>query len=234
MITLDDKKGATLQSAGTQAKPGDVAVPASWSCSDDRIYMSAPEKNQIYVWKDTLTTNPQVDSRWDAGPRPTRLAVDPRGRWVYAINDGCATVTVVRADTGGFVTKLPVGTDSNLIAVSSCGTRLCVASPVSGTVSVFDTDSQQIVEVADPVWVGAKPSALALSPDGGRLFVALDGSKHLVVVDTAGPEPIVLPETIPLGDGVNGAGSGPELPEVPVALVVTKPSHSPQKKGNAQ
>ncbi|MGW1143474.1 DUF6603 domain-containing protein [Streptomyces sp. NPDC002454] len=230
IVTMDPAKGTATKgvSNGTYPanSPRDVAVAAGQQDpANPKIYVSDQDTDTIYVWKNATTTNPDKNTKWAAGRRPARLAVDPKGRWVYAVNDRCATVTVVSVDEGGVVATLPTGTDPSVLTVSADGTRLFVASPVSGTVSVFDTsvtNAKEIRSVGDPVWVGDQPLALAASPDGGRLFVALKGVKRITVVDTSGPEPVLLDETVPLHDGSPGARA--ELDDEPMALAVTVPA----------
>ncbi|MFJ6658331.1 DUF6603 domain-containing protein [Streptomyces sp. NPDC091377] len=230
IVTMDPAKGTATKgvSNGTypSQSPRDVAVAAgNQDPANPEIYVCDQDQDTIYVWKNATSTNPDRSTKWAAGPRPARLAVDPKGRWVYAVNDRCATVSVVAVDQGVVVATLPTGTDPNALTVSADGTRLFVASPVSGTVSVFDTsvtDAKKIRPVGDPVWVGDQPLALAASPDGGRLFVALKGVKGITVVDTSGPEPILLDETVPLHDGSPGASA--ELDDEPMALAVTVPA----------
>src|SRR5262249_52297300 len=51
----------------------------------------------------------------------------------------------------------------------------------NGTISVYDTAAQAVVRTIE---VGLHPSALALSPDGSRLYVANANSDSISVIDT--------------------------------------------------
>ncbi|MFF2923323.1 DUF6603 domain-containing protein [Streptomyces celluloflavus] len=142
---------------------------------------------------------------FQAGPLPSRLAMDPKGRWLYVLNDRHATVSVVDNLTGdpktSHVTPLPTGTDPSVLVASADGSRLYVANRVPGTVSVFDTSgasATDIREVDEPVWVGSQPVALALSTDDKRLFVARADEPSLSVLDTGSGAAVLLPVWVKL------------------------------------
>ncbi|TDC78368.1 DUF6603 domain-containing protein [Streptomyces hainanensis] len=160
-----------------------------------------------------------------AGPDPSHIAVDPKGRRLYVVNDRHATVSVVDAPLTDDGEKppaavLPTGTDPGALAVSPDGTRLYVANRVAGTVSVFDTSdasAAKISEVGQPVWVGSHPVALAVGVDGKRLFAALadpvDAKGVLAVLDLSGAAPVLLPARV-------------TLPAPALVLAATAPPHA--------
>src|SRR5262249_39353277 len=61
-----------------------------------------------------------------------------------------------------------------------------VANAFDGTVSVVNLKQ---LKVKDVIKVGAEPSALALSPNGTRLYVANSSSNNLMVFDTTKKNP---------------------------------------------
>ncbi|MEU1377775.1 YncE family protein [Streptomyces triculaminicus] len=211
-----------------QAIPADVAPALPWDDKHPHLYIVLPYEDSVLKVDVSSVTNP-VWKAWPyAGPSPTRLAVDTKGRWIYALNAGRSTVTVVdvnaatddAADT--VVATLRPGTDPSALVASPDGTRLYVASATSGSVSVFDTSGDKPVEACEPVWVGPRPVALAVSTAGDRLYVALAKDRTLRVVDLAANPPVLLPDTVPLTDD-------------PVALAVAVPAadNSRTKEGGA-
>ncbi|WP_407284875.1 DUF6603 domain-containing protein [Streptomyces sp. BP-8] len=204
------------QQYGTQTTPGDAVASAQWDEQRQVVYLAQPDQGTVALLDVTRGRWPSPMGELSAGPSPTRLAVDPRGRWLYAINAGHSTVSVVDVRTGGqgVVATLRTGTDPNALAVSPGGSRLYVANATSGTVSVFDVSGASPQEAADPVWVGTEPIALAVSPAGDRLFVARSGEKVVQVVDLSADVPALLDVTIPLTD-------------TPVSLAVTAPPDAP-------
>ncbi|MEU8583782.1 YncE family protein [Streptomyces abikoensis] len=215
-----------------QAIPADVAAALSGD-GKPLAYIALPAEGTVVKVDVSSVANPTPLAWLTAGPSPTRLAVDPKGRWVYALNAGKSTVTVVdvtaaTGDSAAVVTTLRTGTDPSALVASPDGTRLYVASATAGTVSVFDTSGAspasggKPVEAGEPVWVGPQPVALAVSTAGDRLYVALAKDRKLRVVDVAANLPVLLPETV-------------TLPDDPLALAVTVPAadNSRTKEGGA-
>ncbi|GAA2718796.1 MULTISPECIES: YncE family protein [Streptomyces] len=203
-----------------QAIPADVAPALPWDEQHQHVYIALPAEDRVVKVDVSSLANPTGQAWPYAGPAPTRLAVDPKGRWLYALNAGRSTVTVVDVDATGeeaadtVVTTLRTGTDPSALVASPDGTRLYVASATAGTVSVFDTSgasADKPVEAGEPLWVGPQPIALAVSTAGDRLYVALAKDRTLRVVDVAATPPVLLPDTV-------------TLPDDPLALAVTLPA----------
>ncbi|MEV4742885.1 YncE family protein [Streptomyces sp. NPDC049555] len=199
----------------TSTEPADVVPALPW---DKTVYIALPQDNTVAKVDVGNLDNPTAQKYFPAGLSPTRLATDPKGRWLYALNAGKSTVTVIDViDVAkSIATTLRTGTGPIALAASADGRRLYVANAVTGTVSVFDTSGDLPREAAEPVWVGARPIALAVSAAGDRLYVARSKGPEdqeippLQVVDVASDQPVLLPVTVPLKDD-------------PVALAVTVP-----------
>src|SRR5262249_34992823 len=71
-----------------------------------------------------------------------------------------------------------------------------VANARDGTVSVIDLPSGQ---VSMPIVVGAEPRAVAISPNGTRLFVADSASNDVRVIDTASRAVVATVDVSPFG-----------------------------------
>ncbi|MFI1797369.1 DUF6603 domain-containing protein [Streptomyces sp. NPDC020379] len=197
----------------TITEPADVVPALPW---DETVYIALPQDNTVAKVDVGNLDNPTARTYFPAGLSPTRLATDPKGRWLYALNAGKSTVTVIDVAAESIATTLRTGTGPVALAASADGRRLYVANAVTGTVSVFDTSGDLPREAAEPVWVGARPIALAVSAVGDRLYVARSKGPDdqeippLQVVDVASDQPVLLPVTVPLKDD-------------PVALAVTVP-----------
>lgn len=212
VVNLQPDVPAKKYDFGLQAVLGEVAPAARWDDASQIVYVAKPELNtvaQVNVTNGKYpTTNP--GDNLPTGPSPTRLAVDPQGRWLYALNPTKSTVTVTDLAAKQIVATLRTGTSPSALAASADSKRLYVANYVTGTVSVFDTSGGLPREVAEPVWVGKRPIALAVSAAGDRLYVAREKVQQVQVVDVASDQPVLLPVTVPLKDD-------------PVALAVTVP-----------
>jgi len=104
---------------------------------------------------------------------PDRIAVT---------TEGSQHLLVVDPDSGGIVTAIPTAQDvSHMVAVSRDGARAYVTNIGSGTTTAFDLAAGR--KLGD-VPTGAGSEALALTPDGGELWVAARADGHLAVVAT--------------------------------------------------
>ncbi|MDQ1402285.1 MAG: hypothetical protein QOG03_601, partial [Actinomycetota bacterium] len=114
--------------------------------------------------------------------------------------DACSRVSVVDTANDSVVHRIPVGEDAIAVAVNSAAHRLYVANWAdeagrgngTGTVSVIDiTNPLTATEVA-VVPVGHHPTALQLSADKSRLFVANTNDDTISVIDAAAAAPSVV------------------------------------------
>jgi YVTN family beta-propeller protein len=159
----------------------------------------------------TRTVVATIDIAADIGPAD--LAVRPDGRRVYVVNSFDSTLSVIDTDPlhVGYRTVIktipvdrPIG-----VAVSRDGSRVYVSHEFSGqqlgnTVSVIDTATNAVI---DTIMVGAKPGAMAVSPDGTRLYVANEADDTVSVVDVATNTVVA---TIPVGSGPTGVAVSPD------------------------
>lgn len=115
------------------------------------------------------------DKKYDisVGSKPVAIVLGNEEKLAYVANKESDSVTVFDATTYKVVSDISVGKSPvNLVFNRFVGTNgvLYSANEGSNDVSVVDTSSlKEIVR-----WkTGGKPSAMALSPDGGFLFVAM-------------------------------------------------------------
>ena len=123
----------------------------------------------------------------------------PTGLMIYVSAWGANTVSVFEGERwrAGVSTppplvertRLTVGRHPSAMLVSDNGSRLFVASGSTDRVTVVDTRANRVVaELADPPpgrgpAEGSTPNAMALSPDGTRLFVAEADNNAVAVFD---------------------------------------------------
>jgi YVTN family beta-propeller protein/VCBS repeat-containing protein len=147
------------------------------------------------------------------GSNPTGLAASPDGKYLYVANRGDNSVSVIDASTRHVVTAIRVGTAFTCgnqcgpygLAITPDGTRLYVTDsgshPVLNpdgsvdyntfetTVSVIDTVTNAVIDAIEVVDVlgatdGTAPIAVAMSPDGERVYVGYSGTMPVRVIDT--------------------------------------------------
>ncbi|MCC5604394.1 beta-propeller fold lactonase family protein [Nostoc sp. CHAB 5714] len=88
----------------------------------------------------------------------------------------------------GQITRIPVGSQPNKVTLSSDQKRLYVANGNSDSVSVIDTNTNNVVQTIylsrpSDKYKGANPNSVALSPDERQLYVTLGGENAVAVVD---------------------------------------------------
>ena len=150
---------------------------------DDSLYMIEMEDNLVYRLSPGARVTQAVGK---VGYRPVTLAVSPDGGTVAVANWGDASISLLDAQTLQERIRVRVGIHPDAL-VWSQDRRLFVADAGADTVSVIQ--GGRVAETIDTALtpgdpVGATPDALALSPDGTRLYVALAGSNAVAVVDT--------------------------------------------------
>ena len=111
------------------------------------------------------------------GTNPSRVVVSRDGAHAYVANTGSASVSVIDTASDAVTQTIAVGDSPSGLAVAPDGATLYVMT-AAGEIDVVDT-AQQVVRATIPV--GAS-GAIAVTPDGSRLYVAAD---LVYVIDAA-------------------------------------------------
>jgi YVTN family beta-propeller protein len=165
----NDVKLFSMTPAGTFAASGTIpiagAAPSGLSLSADgtRLYVALNMTHEVAVI-DTATS--AVVKRVRVGIYPYTTAVSADGSKVYVTN------------WGGKVPGPTDFTDGMFPVVVDRRTGI----PATGTVSVIDTASNNVVKTID---VGLHPCGMALSPSGDRVYVTNANSDTVSVIDTS-------------------------------------------------
>ena len=191
-IPVTSYPGALLTWGDYVLAAGTLSEPSSGGCPSARSVCG-----RVSVI-DTRTDT--VVGRVGLGLDPYGLALDPVRKRLYVSNwadeagrgAGVGTISVVDLSTPtapkelGF---LRVGHHPSAVQLSADRRRLFVANTNDDSLSVIDVSSTprvvatESVRPVEGVPVGAHPDALALSPDGSTLFVALAGLNAVEVRD---------------------------------------------------
>src|SRR5262245_46069371 len=154
---------------------------ADWAKSPDgkRLYVSMPSAGQVAVI-DTDTF--KLVANIDAGRSPTRVVVQPDGRYVWIGNDARVAegsgVTLIDTETLKPVKSIPTGVGHHEIAVSDDNRIAWVTNRDTGSVSVIDVRK---LEVLRQVELGGQPLSVAYSSLGRVAYVS-DGKGGTVSV----------------------------------------------------
>ena len=166
-----------------------------WVMSPDnkRLYVSMPQVNQVAVidiptWK--VTTN------IDAGIKPTRVALQHDGRYLWIGNDD--GVAVIDTHATKVAAQLKTGTGPHEITFTDDDRLAFVTNKDTGTLSVIDVRKLAVLK---EIKIGPQPAAVAFSSLGQTIYVANEGDGTIVAVGTATQEIIARIKTEP---GVRG------------------------------
>jgi YVTN family beta-propeller protein len=129
---------------------------------------------------------PQVAKAQTVAPSPTRsspIAITSDNRFVWSVNPDNNSVSVFNVASGvnQKVAEIPVGTEPWGVAITPDNAKVYVTNMVSGTVSVVDGSTWQVIKT---IQVGTEPFGCALTPDGERLYVANQSSADVSVINT--------------------------------------------------
>ncbi len=166
------------------------AAPAAiqMSINDRRVFVANRGDGTVSM----INTDKAVE--WIATPisgssAPARihaLAVHPNGRRIYAAGDG--VIGIVHAHTLALLDTLgqPMNTgDPNPlgITVSPDGRWLIASQAIpGGVVNIMDIDNDHALVASLSMPAGSTARGLAVSPDGGKLFIAVSGGDPEVQV----------------------------------------------------
>jgi YVTN family beta-propeller protein len=135
------------------------------------------------------------------GYRPYGLALSPDGKTLAVSNWGDRSVSLFDPESLAEVVRIPVGSQPGEIAWSKDG-RLFVVNSGSNDVSVIAAHAvvETINTSIDPrAPIGSTPSALAIAPDGSRLYVANSGNNNVTAVDISNRKESHILGFIPTG-----------------------------------
>jgi YVTN family beta-propeller protein len=172
-------KTSTLASVRLQA------AGADWARSPDekRVFVTMPTAGKVALLD---TTSFKVTDSIPAGTAPTRVVLQPDGRYLWVGNDAptadASGVTVIDTETLEVLATIPTGAGHHEIAFSDDSRHAFVSNRDSGTVSVIDVESRSKLK---DIATGPLPISLAYSSLAKALYVAdgKDGSVSVVDVE---------------------------------------------------
>lgn len=148
-----------------------------WALSPDRsrLFVSTPETNRIVV-ADTVAW--RVLHELDPGPRPTRLALQPDGAflWVSVLSG----IAVVDLQTLRLRTTIETGERPHEIAFSDDSRFAFVTNRGSNSTTVIDVRTQRVLRTIE---TGELPVSVAYSPLAQMAYVSHEGDGQVIGID---------------------------------------------------
>ncbi len=164
----------------------------AFSPNGRELYASGGNQDAVYRYRwesgraalaDSIVLAPRR-GRTQRGKRyPGEIALSPDGARLYVAEDLADSLAVVDLVSGRVVQRLPTGHYPYGLAVAPDG-RVYVSAWGGNSVAIFDMQRDGNLLAADSIVVARHPSALLLSADGARLFVASGSTDRIAVVDT--------------------------------------------------
>ena len=154
-----------------------------WVMSADkkRLYVSMPLVNQVAVI-DLRTWKPIANI--DAGMKPTRVALQHDGRYLWAGNDATVEkddgVTVIDTEALKVAARIKTGVGHHEIAFTDDDSLAFVTNKQDGTLSVVDV--RKLAKATD-IKVGSLPAAVAVSSLSKSVYVGNEGDGTIVALD---------------------------------------------------
>jgi YVTN family beta-propeller protein len=172
-----------------------IPLPEPFWVSD---IVRSPDGKTLAVSGDLADSIVLVDgASGAAGPRirvgrhPSGLAFSPDGKRLFVANWAESSVSVVDVAGQRESAQIAVGLHPEMLLPSHDGKLIYVSEPDDDSIGTIDVATQRRVadlNVApyDGKLYGASPTALALSPDGTRLYVTDAAANAVAVLDTSG------------------------------------------------
>lgn len=145
-----------------------------------------------------------VDKVIEVGGDPTRLVVTPDLQRILVSNFSGNSICVLDAKSWRVIETIPVGYGPTDIVIHPTGQFAYVCNSFSHTISVINLETYTVMDT-----INLYGNALAISPDGCRLYVAQDMQLALAVVDlpTHKKKESVKLGKIPLGIALSPDGN---------------------------
>lgn len=154
-----------------------------WVMSADkkRLYVSMPTVNQVAVI-DLQTWKPITNI--DSGIRPTRVALQHDGRYLWVGNDAIEEkddgTTVVDTETLQVAARIKTGLGHHEIAFAGDDSLAFITNRQDGTLSVIDV--RRLAKTTD-IKVGLQPSTVVVSSLSKSVYVGNQGDGTIVALD---------------------------------------------------
>lgn len=207
--------GSGIARFGFDPASGALTKLGAWKLDKKNIWIAgiavSPDGKTVYAAANYANMLYAVDAstgavRWKSptGSQPYAVVVSPDGLRAYVSDWIGGDVAVLSTIDGKRVARTLVGAHPNAIVLSPDGATLYVACANSGTVDAVNSVTLQVRKTIDTgiqttgITEGITPDGLALSPDGGTLYVADADDDAVVAVDLHDPTPLVI-GAIPVG-----------------------------------
>ncbi|TDO47266.1 YVTN family beta-propeller protein [Kribbella sp. VKM Ac-2527] len=170
----------------TLVEVGDWPLNLAIDGTANRLYVVNVVSNSVSVISTTTKKAARPELRVDR--RPHAIAVNPADDRLYLTHEGSKSITVVDTEAMEILRRITLEAVPSELAFG--GRTLYATLKDTDQVAVIDTGTAQ---PGVPIAVGDQPVAIAVNPDGNRLYVTSDGSQTLTIINTSTNQPVRPP-----------------------------------------
>jgi YVTN family beta-propeller protein len=172
---VDIAKGKVEHIIPVGQEPEGVAVTPDGK----QFYVTCESGGDVYAVE---TSGYTIVGHFKVAPRPRTVAFLPSAGIAFVPSESTGLINVIDSNKFTLIKTitLPTGARPMSLKIGSDDRYLYVSNGRSGTVSVIDVHSDEVVT---NIQVGTRPWGIALSPDGKYLFTANGPSDDISVVD---------------------------------------------------
>jgi YVTN family beta-propeller protein len=196
------KEELTEKGKARRAKKIDFTAGLTFDARNDLLY-------SLDINRGTITARPASDPKASPrtgklGGRPYDVVVSRNGARLYVSDWAGRQVLVVDPADLRVTARVAVGEHPNQMSPHPKDDRLFVACASSNSVAVLDTKRGVVLETIYTTLFprapqGSTPCAVAVSPDGGTLYVANADNNCVCVIDVSVPHRSIVKGFIPTG-----------------------------------
>jgi YVTN family beta-propeller protein len=152
-----------------------------WALTKDqgKLFVSIPDKGQIAV---VNTATWEVSKYLDTDIKPTRLALQPDGQYLWVVGGGSSqsSLAAFRAETLELAARQKVGKGSHELVASTDSSLVFVTNGDDNSISVVDTRTLKMVK---EILIGEGPVSAAYSELANAVYVSQTDAGSITVID---------------------------------------------------
>jgi YVTN family beta-propeller protein len=170
-----------------------LAAPAGQSAAPDAAARAAAPARAAQGERQSRRQGSDDDETRVRRPVPSTsspIAASADGRYVWSVNPGADTVSVIRTSNNRIAATVRVGDEPESVALDPLGRYAFVANASSDTVTVIRQTNRRgrfAPSRLRSLRTGAEPWNVVVTPDGQRAFVSNSGQDTVTVLDARRP-----------------------------------------------
>ncbi len=146
------------------------------------VYVANEGSNDVSVVD--LSTNTTIKTI-PVGVTPIQVNIRPDGKFVYVVNQDSNNISIIDTSSNTVVSTAAVGVSPNQFAIDPTQRRAYIPNKGSNSLSIFDLASNSVISTL--LLPGSTPAVVNFDALGQKVFVVMNGSASINVVDVSTP-----------------------------------------------